>query len=165
VPAFLSVSAEPPMRIATELPRALKLRDVTSEELDSGWGTLQIGRMNSESAVCFGQQTVVERTFEAGDSVEGEKREASGKLQRRQEQKKLETDHKIDVVPGTLKLLRSGRCARQAPPSVAYIDPAGEITPPGTSQSVATCAEELAGRGTRPLEATGGPELACSLPP
>jgi hypothetical protein len=59
-PAFLSVSAEPPMRIAAELPRALKLRDVTSEELDSGWGSLHIGRMNSESAVCSGQQTVVE---------------------------------------------------------------------------------------------------------
>jgi hypothetical protein len=87
------------------------------------------------------------------------KRQAScnvGNLKNRSK-KKLETDHPIDVVPGTLKLLRSRRCARQAPPSVAYIDPAGEITPPiGTSKSVATCAEELAGRAPGPLKTPAG---------
>ena len=71
VPAILSVRSVPPMRIAALMPRALKLRESASKELDAGWGTLQIGRMNSESAVCSGQQTVERMApVKAGDSAE-----------------------------------------------------------------------------------------------
>jgi hypothetical protein len=71
VPAILSVRYVPPMRIAALMPRALKLRESASKQLDAGWGTLQIGRMNSESAVCSGQQTVERMApVQAGDSAE-----------------------------------------------------------------------------------------------
>ena len=68
--AMLSFSAAP-------LPGALKPHKVAFEEFDSGWGTLQMGGMNS--AVCSGQLTV-ERVdpFRPADSAEGQ--EAPGDL-------------------------------------------------------------------------------------
>jgi hypothetical protein len=77
VPAILSVRSAG--GIAALRPSALKLRESASKEPDAGWGTLQIGRKNSESAVCSGQQTVERMApVKAGDSAEkGDKLSAS----------------------------------------------------------------------------------------
>jgi hypothetical protein len=61
--------AVPPKPIANRLQGALKPRKVAFEEFDSGWGTLQMGVMNS--AVCSGELTVERMDpFEPEDSAE-----------------------------------------------------------------------------------------------
>jgi hypothetical protein len=76
--------AVPPNQIANMLPGALKPRKVSFEEFDSGWGTLQMGVMNS--AVCSGALTL-ERMDPFGPEDSGEKgHKAPGDLPGRQEE-------------------------------------------------------------------------------
>ena len=70
-------SATPPILIASGLPKALKLLEVTSDELLSGWGTLQIGCMTA--AVCSAQQTV-DRIQPPEDSADFEKHDPASQL-------------------------------------------------------------------------------------
>jgi hypothetical protein len=61
--------AVPPKPIANMLPGALKPRKVAFEEFDSGWGTLQMGVMNS--AECSGELTAERMDpFQPEDSAE-----------------------------------------------------------------------------------------------